>query len=115
MTDRDVIARSMIWPNSDSTADTEAGRILSALAAAGLVIVPKALTYEQSLAGLRAGGKTDTLREIYGAVISAAPAQETNVPLTRDASALLGEWLAVQFLSAAHEDLRTRTRELLDR
>ena len=29
------------------------------------------------------------------------------------AHALLGEWPAVQFLSAAHNDLRTRTRELL--
>ena len=31
------------------------------------------------------------------------------------APALLDEWLEVQFLSAAHADLRTRTRELLDR
>ncbi|MCH8965980.1 MAG: hypothetical protein IIB58_13545 [Planctomycetes bacterium] len=31
------------------------------------------------------------------------------------ANALLGEWMAVQFLSAAHDDLRSRTRELLDR
>ena len=83
MTDRDLIARAsalyqhptMNWRDfTDGEHDIyleEADAILAALAAAGRVIVPKEPTYEQSLAGLTAGGKTDTLRDIYCAMIAA--------------------------------------------
>ena len=78
MTDRDVIARALEPRNISRPIDPAeygkelADEVLAYLAIAGLVIVPKALTYKQSLAGLRAGGKTDTLRDIYDAMIAAA-------------------------------------------
>ena len=86
MTDRDVIARAAHkhlchqdpdnnyrdWFSIPKSSKTLTDAILAALDAAGRVIVPREPTRLMALAGLAANGKTDTLSDIYSAMLAAA-------------------------------------------
>ena len=80
MTDLDLIARALIDadPSMNGYArvhlDAKCGAadsILAAFAKAGRMIVPREPTRLMALAGLAANGKTDTLLDIYRAMIAA--------------------------------------------